>query len=45
MTLVKEDHSGWAAECILCPSVRLDEQDYRQLVQRAYQAVSATGEA
>ncbi|MFF9210463.1 MULTISPECIES: hypothetical protein [unclassified Streptomyces] len=44
LTLVREDHSGWAAECVMCV-VKLDERDYQQLVQQAYQAVSAPQEA
>ncbi|MET8114029.1 hypothetical protein [Streptomyces prasinus] len=44
LTLVRHHPGDWAAECTLCPSVRLDEQDYRQLVQQAYQAVSTPGE-
>ncbi|AMW13330.1 hypothetical protein A4E84_29840 [Streptomyces qaidamensis] len=45
LTLVREDHSGWAAECVLCSSVKLDERDYQQLVREAYQAVSKPQEA
>ncbi|MGW2926399.1 hypothetical protein ACWC8S_15945 [Streptomyces fungicidicus] len=44
LTLVRHHPGDWAAECTLCPSVRLDEQDYQQLVQQAYQAVSAVGQ-
>ncbi|GAA5078724.1 hypothetical protein [Streptomyces similanensis] len=33
LTLVRYFPGDWAAECTLCPSVRLDERDYRALVQ------------
>ncbi|MET7847660.1 hypothetical protein ABZT48_05325 [Streptomyces avermitilis] len=29
LTLVRHFPGDWAAECALCPSVRLDERDYR----------------
>jgi hypothetical protein len=44
LTLVRYYPGDWSAECILCPSVRLNERDYKQLVQQAYQAVSASPE-
>ncbi|MGW5198622.1 hypothetical protein [Streptomyces spiralis] len=44
LTLVRYYPGDWAAQCVLCPSVRLNERDYQQLVQQAYQAVSAPGE-
>ncbi|MFD9618482.1 hypothetical protein ACFWB2_14600 [Streptomyces virginiae] len=33
LTLVREDHSGWAAECGHCPAVKLDQRDYEDLVK------------
>ncbi|MFE0451617.1 hypothetical protein ACFW2D_10050 [Streptomyces sp. NPDC058914] len=45
LTLVREDHSGWAAECVQCSSVKLDERDYQALVRKAYEAVSTPMEA
>ncbi|MGW2932938.1 hypothetical protein ACWDA7_13970 [Streptomyces sp. NPDC001156] len=44
LTLVRYYPGDWAAECFLCPSVRLDSHDYQQLVQEAYQAVSTPRE-
>lgn len=32
LTMIREDHSGWAAECVNCPAMKLDERDYRLLV-------------
>jgi len=43
LTLVREDHSGWAAECVMCSSVKLDEYDYQQLVQDTVNTVAITG--
>ncbi|MFE4959289.1 hypothetical protein ACFRCW_36140 [Streptomyces sp. NPDC056653] len=45
LALVRFYPGDWAAECALCPSVRLDEQDYQALVREAYQAVSTPQEA
>jgi hypothetical protein len=45
LTLVRYFPGDWAAECTLCPSVRLDSRDYQQLVQQASQAVSTPREA
>ncbi|MCX5234419.1 hypothetical protein OG824_04120 [Streptomyces prunicolor] len=33
LTLVRYFPSDWAAECVLCPAVRLDQLDYDALVQ------------
>ncbi|MER6236519.1 hypothetical protein ABT185_10695 [Streptomyces clavifer] len=33
LTLVRHSPGDWAAECALCPSVRLDQRDYELLVQ------------
>ncbi len=33
LTLVRHFPGDWAAECALCPSVRMDERDYRLLVE------------
>lgn len=33
LTLVRHFPTHWAAECVLCPSVKLDERDYEDLVR------------
>ncbi|MEU6635726.1 hypothetical protein [Streptomyces rochei] len=42
LTLVREDWSGWAAECLACSSVKLDERDYQALVQDIVSTVAIT---
>ncbi|MBZ6258910.1 hypothetical protein KVH22_25675 [Streptomyces olivaceus] len=42
LTLVKEDWSGWAAECLMCSSVKLDERDYQALLQDTVSTVAIT---
>jgi hypothetical protein len=44
LTLVREDWSGWAAECVMCV-VKLDAQDYGALVRQAAQALGTPQEA
>jgi hypothetical protein len=44
LTLVREDWSGWAAECVMCV-VKLDAQDYEALVRQAAQALGTPQEA
>ncbi|BAC73246.1 hypothetical protein AQJ43_23650 [Streptomyces avermitilis] len=41
LTLVRHFPGDWSAECALCPSVRLDERDYRLLVQSQAQGLTA----
>jgi len=45
LTLVREDHSGWAAECLNCPAVKLDARDYGELVRVATQTLEAVANA
>ncbi|MGW7021516.1 hypothetical protein ACWGGS_19600 [Streptomyces decoyicus] len=45
LTLVREDWSGWAAECLMCSSVKLDERDYQQLVQDTVNTMAITAKA
>ncbi|MGW3154025.1 hypothetical protein ACWDG9_04875 [Streptomyces sp. NPDC001073] len=39
LTLIREDHSGWEAECGLCPAVKLDQRDYEALVREQSKAL------
>ncbi len=43
-TMIREEGSGWAAECRYCPAVRLSAREYGQLVTAQAQAVSTPGE-
>ncbi|MEU5030193.1 hypothetical protein [Streptomyces milbemycinicus] len=43
-TMVREEGSGWAAQCRHCPAVRLSAREYGQLVAQQAQAVSKPGE-
>ncbi|WP_354393073.1 hypothetical protein [Streptomyces atratus] len=42
--MVREEGSGWAAECRYCPAVKLSAREYGQLVAAQAQAVSAPRE-
>ncbi|MFK4096708.1 hypothetical protein [Streptomyces anthocyanicus] len=43
-TMVREESSGWAAECRYCPAVKLSTREYAQLVAEQARAVSTPGE-
>jgi hypothetical protein len=43
-TMIREEGSGWAAECRYCPAIKLSAREYGQLVVTQAQAVSASGE-
>ncbi|MBQ0969202.1 hypothetical protein KBY91_15340 [Streptomyces sp. RK23] len=43
-TMVREEGSGWAAECRYCSVVKLSAREYAQLVAEQAQAVSTPGE-
>ncbi|WP_406431576.1 hypothetical protein [Streptomyces sp. NBC_01589] len=43
-TMLREEGSGWAAECRYCPAVKLSAREYGQLVAAQAQAVSAPRE-
>jgi hypothetical protein len=45
LTLIREDWSGWAAECLMCGSVKLDEHDYQKLVQDTVNTIAITAKA
>jgi hypothetical protein len=32
-SMIREDHSGWAAECVNCPAMKLDQRDYNLLIK------------
>ncbi|WP_326755116.1 hypothetical protein OH738_10695 [Streptomyces hirsutus] len=44
-TMIREEGSGWAAQCRSCPAVRLSAREYAQLVAQQAQAVSTPREA
>ncbi|PPS71985.1 MULTISPECIES: hypothetical protein [Streptomyces] len=44
-TMVREEGSGWAAECRYCPAAKLSAREYSQLVAAQAQAVSTPQEA
>lgn len=39
-TMVREEGSGWTAECRYCPAVKLSAREYGQLVSQQAQAVN-----
>lgn len=43
-TMVREEGSGWAAECRYCSVVKLSAREYAQLVAEQARAVSSPGE-
>jgi hypothetical protein len=44
-TMIREEGSGWAAECRYCPAVKLSAREYGQLITAQAQAVSTPREA
>jgi hypothetical protein len=44
-TMIREEGSGWSAECRACPAIKLSAREYGQLVTTQAQAVSTPGEA
>ncbi|MET8511987.1 hypothetical protein [Streptomyces sp. NPDC005077] len=42
LTLIREDWSGWAAECLMC-SVKMDTADYQALVRDTADALADAG--
>ncbi|MFD0210832.1 hypothetical protein ACFVH9_17265 [Streptomyces hirsutus] len=43
--MIREEGSGWAAECRYCPVIKLSAREYTQLVAEQAQAVSTPREA
>lgn len=43
-SMVREEGSGWAAECRYCPAIKLSVREYGQLVAAQAQSVSTPGE-
>ncbi|MEU6181182.1 hypothetical protein [Streptomyces coeruleorubidus] len=43
-TMIREEGSGWSAECRACPAIKLSAREYGHLVTTQAQAVSMSGE-